>query len=57
MASPFHCSKCNMGFDWLGIELVPKYCKIIEKRIERHGKVRLDKFMPFISSEIEGKTQ
>lgn len=35
----------KMGFDWLGIELVPKYCKIIEKRIERHGKVRLDKFM------------
>lgn len=41
----------KMGFDWLGIELVPKYCEIIEKRIERHGRVRLDGFMPFISSE------
>ncbi|MDD5240014.1 MAG: site-specific DNA-methyltransferase, partial [Candidatus Nanoarchaeia archaeon] len=41
----------KMGFDWLGIELVPKYCKIIEKRIERHGKVRLDKFMVSTSSE------
>jgi DNA modification methylase len=45
----------KMGFDWLGIELVPKYCKIIEKRIERHGRVRLDGFMPFISSEVKSK--
>jgi DNA modification methylase len=44
----------KMGFDWLGIELVPKYCKIIEKRIERHGRVRLDGFMPFNSSEKNG---
>jgi site-specific DNA-methyltransferase (cytosine-N4-specific) len=44
----------KMGFDWLGIELVPKYCKIIEKRIERHGKIRLDKFMPYNSSEKNG---
>lgn len=35
----------KMGFDWLGIELVPKYCDIINKRIERHGKVRLDGFL------------
>ena len=35
----------KMGFDWLGIELVPKYCEIIEKRIERHGKIRLDGFL------------
>ena len=41
----------KMGFDWLGIELVPKYCKIIEKRIERHGKIRLDGFMLSTSSE------
>jgi site-specific DNA-methyltransferase (adenine-specific) len=45
----------KMGFDWLGIELVPKYCKIIEKRIERHGKIRLDGFMLSTSSEIERK--
>ena len=44
----------KMGFDWLGIELVPKYCEIIEKRIERHGKVRLDKFMFSNSSEKNG---
>lgn len=35
----------KMGFDWLGIELVPKYCEIIDKRINRHGRVRLDKYM------------
>jgi site-specific DNA-methyltransferase (cytosine-N4-specific) len=46
----------KMGFDWLGIELVPKYCEIIEKRIERHGKIRLDKFMPFISSDSKEAT-
>jgi DNA modification methylase len=41
----------KMGFDWLGIELVPKYCKIIEKRIDRHGRVRLDGFL----STVGGK--
>ena len=35
----------KMGFDWSGIEIVPKYCDIIEKRITRHGRVRLDGFM------------
>lgn len=35
----------KMGFDWLGIELVPKYCEIIDKRINRHGRVRLDKYV------------
>jgi len=44
----------KMGFDWLGIELVPKYCKIIEKRIERHGKIRLDGFM--LSTSSDSKT-
>jgi DNA modification methylase len=36
----------KMGYDWIGIELVPKYVGIINKRIERHGKFRLDAFMP-----------
>jgi DNA modification methylase len=45
----------KMGFDWLGIELVPKYCKIIEKRIERHGKIRLDGFMVSNSSVLQDK--
>jgi DNA modification methylase len=44
----------KMGYDWLGIELVAKYCKIIEKRIERHGRVRLDGFMLSNSSEKNG---
>ncbi len=43
----------KMGFDWLGIELVPKYCKIIEKRIERHGKIRLD---GFLTASFDDKT-
>ena len=34
----------KMGYDWLGIEIVPKYCAITNKRIERHGRVRLDLF-------------
>jgi DNA modification methylase len=46
----------KMGYDWLGIELVPKYCEIIEKRIAKHGRVRLDKFMLVNSSGENSKT-
>lgn len=35
----------EMGYDWLGTEIVSKYCDITNKRIERHGKIRLDGFL------------
>ncbi len=41
----------KMGFDWLGIELVSKYCEIAEKRILAHGKIRLDKFIVDVSRQ------
>ena len=48
----------KMGFDWLGIELVPKYCDIIEKRIVKHGKIRLDGFLeqPLTVASFDAKT-
>ncbi len=35
----------KLGYDWLGIELVPKYCQIAEKRILQHGKIRLTQYL------------
>ena len=42
----------KLGYDWLGIELVQKYCDIINKRIERHGKIRLDGFLPNLEVQV-----
>lgn len=36
----------EMGYDWLGIEAVSKNCDIINRRLEKHGRIRLDGFMP-----------